>query len=88
MDGHGIIYSIIIGFFAGLLARAIYPGKQKIGFIVTIVLGIVGSWVANFIGNALGWYHNGDVAGLIGSVFGAVIVLAVYLFVHKQMTKS
>lgn len=88
MDGHGIIYSIIIGFIAGLLARAIYPGDQKVGIILTIVLGIAGSWVANFAGNALGWYHSGDVAGLIGSVVGAIIVLAVYLFIHKQMSKS
>jgi uncharacterized membrane protein YeaQ/YmgE (transglycosylase-associated protein family) len=54
MDGHGIIYTLIIGFIAGLLARAIYPGKQKLGIILTIVLGIVGSWVANFIGSTLG----------------------------------
>jgi uncharacterized membrane protein YeaQ/YmgE (transglycosylase-associated protein family) len=88
MDGHGIIYTIIIGFVAGLLARAIYPGEQKLGIIVTIILGIVGSWVANLIGNALGWYHSGDAAGLIGSVVGAVIVLAVYIFIQKKMTKS
>jgi uncharacterized membrane protein YeaQ/YmgE (transglycosylase-associated protein family) len=88
MDGHGIIYTLIIGFIAGLLARAIYPGKQKLGIILTIVLGIVGSWVANFIGSTLGWYHSDDVAGLIGSVVGAIIVLSVYIFVQKQMKKS
>ena len=86
MDGHGIIYTIIIGFVAGLLARAIYPGEQKLGIILTIILGIVGAWVANLIGGALGWYHSGDVAGLIGSVIGAIIVLAIYIFVHKQIT--
>lgn len=84
MDGHGIIYTIIIGFVAGLLARVIYPGKQKLGIIVTIILGIVGSWIANFAGNALGWYQSGDVAGLIGSVVGAVIVLAVYALVKNR----
>ncbi len=88
MDGHGIIYTIVIGFIAGLLARAIYPGDQKLGIILTIVLGIVGSWVANFLGNALGWYHSGDVAGLIGSVTGAIIVLAVYIFVNKQISNN
>jgi len=88
MDGHGIIYSIIIGFIAGLLARAIYPGKQKLGIILTIILGIVGAWVANSLGGALGWYHNGEVAGLFGSVIGSIIVLAVYIFVHKQMSKN
>lgn len=87
MDGHGILYTIIIGFVAGLLARAIYPGEQKLGIIVTIILGIVGSWVANLMGGALGWYQNGSTAGLIGSVIGAIIMLAVYIFVHKQITK-
>ena len=87
MDGHGFFYSIIVGFIAGLLARAIYPGDQKAGFIVTILLGIAGSYVANFLGNALGIYH-GQGAGLIGSVVGAVVVLAVYLFIRKQTSKN
>ncbi len=83
MEGHGIFYSIMIGFFAGLLARAIYPGEQKAGLIMTTVLGIAGSWVANVAGSAFGLYQ-GEVAGLIGSVVGAIIVLGVYLFIHKQ----
>lgn len=88
MEGHGFFYTIIIGFVAGLLARAIYPGEQKLGIMLTIILGIVGSWVANLLGDGLGWYHPGEAAGLIGSVIGAIIVLAVYMFVHKQINKS
>lgn len=87
MEGHGIIGTIVVGFLAGLLARAIYPGDQKAGILITIVLGIAGSWVANFLGRALGFYQGGP-AGLFGSVVGAVIVLAVYLFVQKNMKKS
>jgi uncharacterized membrane protein YeaQ/YmgE (transglycosylase-associated protein family) len=83
MEGHGILYSIIIGFFAGLIARALYPGDQKAGFIMTTLLGIAGSWVANTAGEALGFYQ-GEVAGLIGSVVGAFFVLAIYLIILKQ----
>ena len=88
MDGHGIIYSIIVGFLAGLLARAIMPGDQKAGFIITVLLGIVGSWVANFLGSALGWYAPGSATGLFGSVIGAVIILAVFGFIRKSTTKG
>lgn len=87
MEGYGIIGTIVVGFLAGLLARAIYPGDQKAGILVTIVLGIVGSWVANFLGRAIGLYHS-SAAGLVGSVVGAVIVLAVYLFVQKRLKKN
>ncbi|AXI04322.1 GlsB/YeaQ/YmgE family stress response membrane protein [Aquirhabdus parva] len=88
MEGHGIIYTIVIGFIIGLLARAIYPGSQKAGIIVTIVLGIVGSYVASFVGASLGWYHDGQAAGFFGSIVGALIVLAVYFFALKLFTKS
>ena len=76
----GIIWTIIIGFVAGLIARFIHPGtsNEPSGFILTTVLGIVGAFVATFLGQAVGWYRAGEGAGLIGAVVGAVIVLVVW----------
>lgn len=73
-----ILWMIIIGFVVGLLARAIMPGKDSAGFIVTVLLGIVGSFLAGFLGQSMGLYAQGEPAGLLMSVVGAVIVLAIY----------
>ena len=74
-----IIWTIIIGFVAGVIAKFIMPGdNEPSGFILTAVLGIVGAFVATFLGQALGWYGSGQGAGLIGAVVGAIIVLFVY----------
>ena len=78
----GIILTIVIGFVAGLIARFIVPGnREPRGFILTTVLGIVGAFVATYLGQALDWYKAGEGAGFIGSVVGAIIVLAIYGFV-------
>jgi uncharacterized membrane protein YeaQ/YmgE (transglycosylase-associated protein family) len=75
----GIIWTIIIGFVAGVIAKFIMPGdNEPSGFILTAVLGIVGAFVATYLGQALGWYGPGQGAGLIGAVVGAIIVLVVY----------
>ena len=75
----GIIWTIIIGFVAGLVAKFIVPGRNEpSGFILTTVLGIVGAFVATYLGQALGWYEAGEGAGLIGAIVGAVIVLFVW----------
>ena len=75
----GILWTIIIGFVAGVIAKFIMPGdNEPTGFILTAILGIVGAFVATFLGQALGWYRSGEGAGLIGAVVGAVIVLLVY----------
>jgi uncharacterized membrane protein YeaQ/YmgE (transglycosylase-associated protein family) len=72
----GIIWAIIIGFLAGLIAKWVTPGDNKpSGFILTTVLGIVGSVLATWLGQAIGWYGPGDGAGFIASVVGAVIIL-------------
>ena len=74
-----ILWTIIIGFIAGVIAKFIMPGdNEPSGFILTAILGIVGAFVATFLGQALGWYHPGEGAGLIGAVVGAIIVLLVY----------
>ncbi len=73
-----IIWVILVGFVVGLLARAIMPGEQKLGLILTTVLGIAGSLVAGYLGQALGLYQAGQGAGFIGSIVGALILLFGY----------
>lgn len=74
----GIIGTIVVGLIVGAIARWIMPGEQKMGWIMTILLGIVGSLAAGFVGQALGWYTAGEGAGWIASVVGALVVLFVY----------
>lgn len=71
------VWAALVGFVVGLIARAILPGTQSLGIILTTVLGIAGSFAAGFIGQALGWYAVGQGAGFIGSVVGAVVLLFV-----------
>ena len=74
-----IIWTLMIGFVAGVIAKFITPGKNEpSGFILTTILGIVGAFVATFLGQALGWYRPGEGAGLIGAVVGAIIVLLIW----------
>jgi uncharacterized membrane protein YeaQ/YmgE (transglycosylase-associated protein family) len=83
----GILWTIIIGFIAGVIAKFIMPGdNEPSGFIMTTILGIVGAFVASFLGQALGWYSAGEGAGLIGAVVGAIIVLVVYGLVTGRRT--
>ncbi|MBU8544399.1 MULTISPECIES: GlsB/YeaQ/YmgE family stress response membrane protein [Roseomonadaceae] len=74
----GFIWTIIIGFLAGALAKFLMPGRDPGGFIITVLLGILGAVVATWLGQAIGWYRAGEGAGFIGAVVGAVIVLAVF----------
>lgn len=75
----GILWTILIGFIAGVIAKFIMPGRNEpSGFILTTVLGIVGAFVASYLGQALGWYQPGEGAGLIGAVVGAIIVLVIW----------
>ena len=73
----GYVWMAVIGFVVGLIARAILPGSQSLGFILTIALGIAGSFLAGFAGRALGWYADGEAAGFIMSVIGAIVLLFV-----------
>jgi len=74
-----ILWTIIIGFVAGVVAKFISPGpNEPSGFILTTVLGIVGAFVATWLGQQIGWYQPGQGAGFIGAVVGAVIVLAIW----------
>lgn len=75
----GILWTVIIGFLAGVVAKFIMPGpNEPQGFILTTILGIIGAFVATYLGQALGWYTAGQGAGFIGAVVGAVIVLFIY----------
>jgi uncharacterized membrane protein YeaQ/YmgE (transglycosylase-associated protein family) len=75
----GILWTIIIGFVAGVIAKFLHPGpNEPAGFILTTLLGIAGAFVATYLGQSLGWYQPGEGAGLIGAVVGAFIVLVVW----------
>jgi uncharacterized membrane protein YeaQ/YmgE (transglycosylase-associated protein family) len=76
-----ILGMIVIGLLAGALAKLIMPGKDPGGLIITVLLGIAGAIVAGFLGRMLGWYGEGDSAGFIASVIGAIILLALYRMV-------
>ena len=81
----GIIWTIVIGFVAGVIAKFIMPGpNEPSGFVLTAILGIVGAFVATYLGQALGWYAPGEGAGLIGAVVGAIVVLAVWGLISRR----
>ena len=85
----GIIWTIIIGFIAGVIAKFLMPGPDEpSGFILTTILGIVGAFLATFLGQAVGWYRAGEGAGLIGAVVGAVIVLAIWGAIARRRTST
>ena len=85
----GIIWTIIIGFVAGVIAKLITPGSNEpSGFILTTILGIGGAFVATWLGQALGWYRPGEGAGLNGAVVGAIIVLLIWgVFAGRQRSQ-
>jgi uncharacterized membrane protein YeaQ/YmgE (transglycosylase-associated protein family) len=73
-----IIGTLFVGLIVGLIARAIKPGSDSMGWIMTILLGVAGSFIATYIGVALNWYQAGESAGWIASVIGAVVLLLIY----------
>jgi uncharacterized membrane protein YeaQ/YmgE (transglycosylase-associated protein family) len=83
-----LIWTIIIGFLAGLVAKFVTPGASPSGFIMTTLLGIGGSLAATYIGQALGWYQAGQGAGFIASVVGAIILLVIYHLFQRNRTTT
>ena len=69
------VWMAVIGFVVGLIARAVLPGTQSLGIILTAVLGIAGSFLAGFAGRSLGWYSDGEPIGFLASVIGAILLL-------------
>ena len=80
-----ILGTIIVGFIVGLIARAVKPGNDKLGLIMTTVLGIAGSFLASYAGAAMGWYAPGAPAGWIASIVGAIVLLVIYGFVKSKV---
>jgi uncharacterized membrane protein YeaQ/YmgE (transglycosylase-associated protein family) len=78
------IGAIVIGLLAGVVAKLLMPGKDPGGFIITTILGIVGALVATWLGQAIGWYREGEAAGFIGAVVGAIILLLIYRLVRGR----
>jgi uncharacterized membrane protein YeaQ/YmgE (transglycosylase-associated protein family) len=81
------LWMLIIGLVIGAIAKFIMPGKDPGGIIVTMLIGIVGAVIAGFLGRALGWYHEGEPAGFIASIVGAILLLIVYrMIVGRRIT--
>jgi uncharacterized membrane protein YeaQ/YmgE (transglycosylase-associated protein family) len=84
----GIVWTIILGLVIGVIAKLLHPGKENMGFIMTILLGIAGSFLAGIVGQFLGWYNAGEGAGFIASVIAAIVLLVVYGKVRQGANPS
>ena len=84
MSDYGFLAWIVIGALAGIIAKAIMPGRDPGGCIVTILLGVAGALLAGFIGNAVGWYRPGEGAGFIAAIIGAIIILFIYRMIARR----
>ena len=82
------LWTIIIGLIVGAVAKLLMPGKDPGGFIITMLLGIAGSLVGTWLGRAVGWYREGESAGFIMSVIGAIILLAIYHLVRRRTART
>lgn len=78
------LYIILIGLVVGVLARLLKPGRDKMGIILTIVLGIAGALLAGFVGQAMGWYRDGQAAGFIASTLGAIVILLIVGMLRRK----
>jgi uncharacterized membrane protein YeaQ/YmgE (transglycosylase-associated protein family) len=83
-EAMNILWAIVVGLVVGALAKLIMPGRDPGGVLVTILLGIAGAVLASFLGRALGWYAQGQSAGFIASVVGAIILLAIYRLIRGR----
>jgi uncharacterized membrane protein YeaQ/YmgE (transglycosylase-associated protein family) len=89
-DAMSIIWTIIIGFLAGVIARFFHPGNkwEPSGFILTTLLGIAGAFAATYLGQAVGWYKPGEETGFIGAVVGAIIILVIWGFIAPRLERT
>ena len=83
-----IIWTILVGMVVGIIAKFIYPGRENMGWIWTIILGIAGSFVATYLGKLAGIYQPGEAAGFIGAIVGALILLFIYNLIKKKAPKA
>ena len=79
-----ILGTILVGLVVGFIARAVKPGDDKLGWIMTALLGVAGSFLASYVGTAMGWYAQGEPAGWIASVVGAIVLLFIYGLIKKK----
>ncbi len=84
----GLIVTLLIGLFIGVVAKFLMPGRDPGGFIITILLGVAGSFIANYLGRSMGYYGPGEPAGFIASVIGAMILLGLYRVIAGRRTMS
>jgi uncharacterized membrane protein YeaQ/YmgE (transglycosylase-associated protein family) len=84
----GLIWTIIVGFVVGVVAKFIHPGRDNMGFVMTTLLGIAGAFVATFLGQAIGWYQAGQGAGFIGGTLGAILILIVYGYLASSKSTA
>jgi uncharacterized membrane protein YeaQ/YmgE (transglycosylase-associated protein family) len=80
----GLIWTIVVGFVVGVVAKFVHPGRDNMGFVMTTLLGIGGAFVATFLGQAVGWYQAGQGAGFISATLGAILILVVYGHLASQ----
>ena len=85
-----ILWTVIIGFVAGVIAKLLHTGSkyEPSGFILTSVLGIIGAFVATYLGQAVGWYKAGESAGFVGAIVGAIIILVVWGVIASRIQKT
>lgn len=83
-----MLWTLFVGLIVGMIAKLLMPGKDPGGFIITMLIGVAGAFVANLLGTQLGWYVQGETAGFIASVVGAVVLLAIYRAIigRRQIT--
>lgn len=79
-----LLGTLLVGLVVGLIARAIKPGDDKLGWIMTMLLGVAGAFVATYVGVGMGWYSEGTAAGWIASVVGAILLLAMYGLLRRS----
>ncbi len=82
-DYHWVTW-IVIGLIAGAIAKAVMPGRDPGGCLVTIIIGIAGAVLAGFLGQSLGWYRAGEGAGFIAAIIGAILILFVYRLISRR----
>jgi len=79
-----ILWVIVIGFIVGILAKFFMPGRDGGGIVLTIILGVAGSFIATYIGRHFGWYREGQPAGFIGAILGAILILIVFRLIRRR----
>ena len=79
-----ILWTLLLGLIVGIIAKFIYPGRENMGWIMTIILGIAGSFVATYLGKLVGIYRPGQAAGFIGAIVGALILLFIYNLIKRR----